>query len=508
MNGYKKKLWVIILETPLFKTPIDVFGTEMTAAMSSIGTYTVKEYFLDKDIVRSVDWVLKSPYYIPTALEWEEDEIKRGKPTGKKLWCIGAIRNVSLNLLANFPTLKYWKMMKSFYIQYKSYLLPISDEELKTFLSTQITHYMGLTDKLKQDIINNLKSEADVNRLWFEHTTGCVPFRNCIKGKNTTGPFAFAKWHNINYIPDAKLPKLFEDYVRRLVPEVKYRERLYAYLCYLLHENKGIQQILILHGERGIGKSELMNFIAASIVCTSNLDIKQILQDRGSEAALRYVYAALFDEISSLNVDVETRDRIKKWATQHTLNIRSVYETGTMNLPWFGRIIMSTNELPYSQYIDQAYLSRICLIPCVKSFEGKPIADFVEQLLLFRDEIWSWIYDHYHMKMIEILGIRSDLTLEEYNQKVNPFQQFLHTIEADTIYQISLDMLYNHYRTFAGDTAIIKNEFGKKLKDANIDKFKEGKVTYYCCRIIPKKEPDYTDEELEEMEKIAYGLNE
>jgi hypothetical protein len=201
---------------------------------------------------------------------------------------------------------------------------------------------------------------------------------------------------------------------------------------------------------------------------------------------------------------VEVRDKIKKWATQLMLNIRGVYETGTMNTPWFARVIMSTNELPYSQYIDPAYLSRICLILCYKSFD-EPIPDFVDLLLEQKDAIWSWIYDHYHTKMIQILGIRSDLTLTEYNAKVNPFQQFLHTIEADSEMMFYSKDLYKHYLTFAKETPCITSEFGKKLKDVGIEKKEVSNKTYYKCKLVPTKPTveDYTNEELEEMERLV-----
>jgi hypothetical protein len=490
----------------VFVNPTQLWNDDpsMAAANFPDKTYQWKESLLIKDEHVQIIHEFKAPLYKFVPLEWEVDEIKNKKATGNKVWTMGSPRQLAQNLHATFPTLHFWKYTQEFYIQDHGYLRLMDIDDLNSYIMQYATHCMHLTPQFMDSALRLLKTEENVLVTQFEHRPNGVPFRNCIKGKNADKNHAFRRWHNINYVENAKLPSVFQKYIEKLVPNPKKRQKTYAYLCYLLHESKAIQQIFVLFGKRWIGKSELYAFIGSTIISLNNMDINHVLKDRGSETSMREVHACIFDEISSLEVDVKVRDQFKKWSTQKTINIRGCYETKALEDAWFGRVLMSTNELPYSQYIDAAYLSRICLIPCEKSFD-KPIPDFVNILLEKADEIWSWIYDNYHEKMVEILGIRSDLTLKEYNENVNPFQQFMQTIEESADLMLN-DTLYDHYCTFAGDTPMNKSEFGKKLKNAEIIAERKNHRTFYPVRVKAIDPLDgISDEELEELsQEISY----
>lgn len=486
-------------DVPKFLTASQIWEDDpsMSAAEYTTPSFTLE--YMDRHF-ETHKVILRNELYKEQIFEWEEPEYKYGKPTGVMLWKCGTARTLATKLLLMFPSLHHIDGSDSFIILEHGYCRPITTGQLRKIVLEHTTHVLDLSDKTLTAMVKIL---ADLcNRTTsLAHTSEGVPFRNRIFGN---GLHAYFQWHSIDYIPNVdKCPSIFLSYINLLVPNPIEREKLFAYLCYLLHESKGVQQNLLLKGVPGTGKSVLMKLIGSCIPCLENLKIDHILKDRASEASMRYVFACLFDEIQGVNLDTGAVDQFKRWATQKTLCVRAGYEKTAINVPWYGRIVLSCNALPYSSYLDKAFFDRTCIIHCCKSFEGDPIADFEEQILVYKNEIWSWIYDNYKDKYVKLLGIRSNLSQVEYNKDVDQFHIFTTRCESSDDY-IPVDDIYKIYLEIATDSPLGKTEFTKRLKKINYEFERIWEADWgkkKNCVYLEYHVPDvsYTPEEIEKM---------
>jgi len=390
------------------------------------------------------------------------------------VWKMIAPRTAAERMHLAFPHMQYFN--EEILQHENGYLKPISDLELGQWMMNISPNTSSISPKWIADTLSLFKTLISVTEI--PHIAGGVPFKNIIL-PNSDGK-AFRQTHNLTYLPNADLPIVFKEYMEKLVPEAAKREKVYAYLCYLLHQNKDIQQMLILVGEKKVGKSTLLELIAQSIISLAGMQYEHINKDRASQVGMLDKFAIIFDEITDLKLNSSMGNQLKDWTTARTMTVRSMYKSVEDKLPFYGRFVLSCNTLPYSEYVESAFYDRICLIECKKSYVGGPNPDFVNAILACKNEIFSWIYDHYKDTYVNILGVRSNLTKEEYMCNIDAVSAFLEEIEPSDIQSVEFNELYKSYLGHAGVDAISKVEFGRRLqKKGYRSGRKDGKTVYY-----------------------------
>jgi hypothetical protein len=452
--------------------------------------------------------LIRYPLYEEIALEWEIPQMARGKPTGQTIWTVGSAEDLCNNLQLTFPTLKYLVPLKIFTIAQNGYLRTIHPNLLKKYIADHTSNTRDCPMKKIKDAIERLECICSIDAL-PDHTAEACPFENKILGMQSQKPYAFLKWHNLTYLSNiAACPPIFDQYIHLLFPDPIECDKVLAYMCYLLHESKAIQQNLWIVGEPGDGKSQLLDFIGNTIISFKNADLNQILDDRASESSLRNTHALIFDEVKFMKMDANFVEKIKRWAIQKTLNVRGGYEAKSIDMPWYGRVIMASNALPHSSYLDSAFFVRHCIVHSHKSFTGPVISNFADLLLKEKDAIWSWIYDTYHLKMEAVLGIRSTLTEAAYRKDIDMFHQFLDLCQPADDYITSTEF-YNAYCLF-DKRPLGASEFFRRIKkqdgieQARVSLENGGRIRVYYVKIDspqPITPPDGIDNPIP-MEKI------
>jgi len=374
-------------------------------------------------------------------------------------WHLVQCRTAADRMSLGFSTLRYLDKEKEWVQHENGYLFPVYEEELKKYLVDNTTHINSLKPSWLTNTISLLKTKMTVDNI--PHKAQGTPFNDVIfpdaEGR------AYRNWHDMSYsesIADADV-QIFIDFITKLVPDEVAREKLMAYLCYLLVESKDIQQMLILVGLPKIGKTVLTNLIGHS-VATLTSNIEDVVKDRDIASNMRNKFAVIFDEIRDLNLETKAGELIKKWVCMDTLTTRGVYQK-TTTLPFYARFILSCNNLPYSAYIESAFFDRICLIPCEKSYDGEAILGFDKQLIAMKDQIFSWVWDHYKDSYQTILGARSGMKREDYNMYVDSFNMFLESKLTVSDVSTPINEIYKTYADMSAEP-ISKVDFCRRLK--------------------------------------------
>jgi hypothetical protein len=455
----------------------------------------------------NIEIVIPEPYFKFVPLEFEVPEIKRGKITGNIVWKFGTPRLIAEKLKETFPSMLYFVHLDLFAINYKGYLRTLHPLLLQQYILQQTQNIPNMDDKVPGKAVNILKMNCATTAM-PAHTAGAIPFDNIIMEKLENLPYAFIKWHNITYIENIPAcPTIFMNFITKLFPDEIERDKCLAYMCYLLYESKAIQQNLWIVGEPHDGKSQLLDFIGKTIISFKNADMEQVMKDRASEAAIRNVHVLIFDEVGNVKMDKVFVEKIKRWAIQKSLTVRGGYEKTALETPFYGRILLASNILPLNNYLDKAFYERHTILHSKKSYDGGMIADFADKLLEEKDAIWSWIYDTYHTRMLEILQIRSNLTERDYMKNIDPYYKFIQKCEISEDFITATD-IYDFYKKFAGDKTVGSSEFFRRLNHQ--DGFEKERIylngirkTVYYIHFVDEPQPYYqcSDEKLEELER-------
>ena len=105
-------------------------------------------------------------------------------------------------------------------------------------------------------------------------------------------------------IEDPKLPKMFEEFMSFLFPEVECRKYVYHWMHFMLTRRNHC--FLLLHGEQGVGKTTFAYVCRALVGATNYVTIDPDFWDSRFNHQLKYKRLAYFDET------VITRDNVTK----------------------------------------------------------------------------------------------------------------------------------------------------------------------------------------------------
>jgi len=237
------------------------------------------------------------------------------------------------------------------------------------------------------------------------------------------------------YIPGVE-PQIFIEFLNKIFvgdPNAETKKtQIFETIAWCLMMDYSLQGAVILYGQGGEGKSILHDVVAATIVHTTSISLKELEQDKYKRAELYGSWANLISESST---DIIISEWFKRVTDGTTITAER------KNKPPFqfsshAKLILDVNELPVEEGQLRAFYRRVPLIIDFHNMledvlNPHEIDDFVKKLKdpAELDRIFSYVVDNFYGPLVSRMKFTGHLNLAEAEQKwverSNPALSFL-----------------------------------------------------------------------------------
>jgi putative DNA primase/helicase len=268
-----------------------------------------------------------------------------------------------------------------------------------------------ISRKQSKEIIEKVRFCTMIDRSEFDKDLNIINMKNGLYNW-TNGEF---KLHDpkyksliqipIIYNPDAKCPTILE--VLKEIIEPKYFILCLEYLAYLLYRGFPIQNILILYGPGGTGKSVFLD-LCTDIVGSNNYSSISLQDMANNKFAIHELYNKLLnicgDMGSSKLLDT---DVFKRATGRDTINGEQKYKD-TFKFKSFAKMVLSLNIVPPTNDFSSGFSRRLIIIQFLRKYK-KEEYDYVRLAKLKDPEELSGLFNVV-IKLLPDLINRSYLT--------------------------------------------------------------------------------------------------
>ena len=236
------------------------------------------------------------------------------------------------------------------------------------------------------EIIACIKRKNQVDREIFDSAPDLLVVENGILNidtltlaEHTPDHLSLKKLHRI-YDPDARATEILK--FLDIIVSKKDSQKLKEFIGYLLEPSYFIQKTFMLHGEANRGKSTFCNLLIKFLgqENISNTPLRKLTSDLG-KAQLYGKIANISDELAQELIE-NTAD-FKGLCGESLIEARFLYR----NIFRFyntAKLIFTSNEIPITQDLTDAFFKRWILIPFLTQFyhnaEPRIIPNYIDQL--------------------------------------------------------------------------------------------------------------------------------
>lgn len=352
-------------------------------------------------------------------------------------------------------------------------------------------------EKLLKQMYSSLSRKAnrrDSGRVLINFSNGTL---EVVQGNELLR--GFRKADNLNYrLPfeydqEAACPK-FDKYLLKVLPDPASRHVLSEFMGWLFLKDLKLEKALVLFGWGQNGKSVFFDIINALLgdQNVSNLSLSSL-----SKPEKRFELGT-----SLLNFDSDINDRcdvdlLKKLSSGEPIAARRLYKNGHI-MRHYARLAFNANVLPKNTEHTDGFFRRFLIVPFTEK-----ISELEKDPELAGKIIASELPGVFNWVMLGLRRLRetkrfseckaSDDALSCYRKESDSVALFLDEkgLEASPDGKIGKNELYQEYRhfcTMAGSKSLEKGEFGKRLKNHQVDDSKSGSSRFWrLVRMAPGK---------------------
>lgn len=355
----------------------------------------------------------------------------------------------------------------------------------KIWINSGDTYIMEMAENLLKnsskhivsEIIEKIKRRTLTDRALFNREHKTISLLNCAIDPLTkkTEELSPHQWHivqvPVEYDPSATCPTI-EKFIDESMQA--YSNLFYEILAFCLMDHYRYKKFFIFVGERDTGKTTAIN-IMRTFLGTGNITemtLQHIADNRFSTANLYGKLANICDDLPAIGVN--DIGRIKELTGNSPVNAEQKFKQSGLSFINRAKFIFSCNKVPKTKSADDAFFSRIILIPFENQI-SKPDTELIDKLTTapelsgLLNKVLSY-YKHlvkrncfaYDKSIDDVIYMYSLGSLDSITRYVND------CIETDMIGSITREDLYDDYVAYcrlSNLTVIANNAFHRRIHE-------------------------------------------
>ena len=332
------------------------------------------------------------------------------------------------------------------------------EDELKEIV--QIVATTRTSNHLISEVLGSIRRQTYKKREVVGENANLIPLKNVIYDFSTgkTMPydpqFVFLSKHNVEWLEEDTITENpIDKFIEQITENQTDHLLLKEIVGYSFHRKMPFQNLFLLYGAGGNGKSVYLNIIREMLgeKNISGLSLQSLTQNRFAASQLYCKNANIFGDLPKKALsDVGI---LKELTGGDTIYAEEKFKKG-FQFKNYAKIIASCNEVPETPDDSDGFHRRIIIINFPNSFEANPDRELLEKLIT-KENMFNFFLsclDAYKTALDNNNFIRNECIEEKrskYMHFSNSATSFIYNeLELDPDFRIETTILYEKYKEY------------------------------------------------------------